>query len=183
MYITFALVFVGLLLQSEFANNDTPLYDGLYKVVTMNNDTLNLLSLGTKQLNIFVQRYGCHTCYIHIDNVLKRVNRKYGKKFTVNLIVRCENNIISRNYIKDYILDIISPDNIFFDIHKEHNIDYQQEVKEGLFGKYNVKYTPGLLLINGNSLKYHSYKDIFGKGYVDVEKIIEDVITKELLSN
>lgn len=183
MYILIAFIFLVLHSPNEFANINKPDSDNLYNVVTINNDTINLLSLSKKQINIFVQQYGCHNCYIQIDNVLKRINKNYGKRFIVNLIIRCGNGIISRNYVKDYIVDFIKSDNIFFDIHNEMNIDYQQETKEGLFGKYNVKYTPELLFINGNNLKHYSYKDIFGNKHRNIEKIIAEIIIKELLSD
>lgn len=105
---------------------------------------------------ILFNRYNCFDCF----DKLKRDSLDNKDYF---IIVRCENNIIERKEILTLLKSVFANTNIYFDIHEEVDSWPPRSVKQGIFGLFNIVFTPAILVFNGALCNYYSFFDLFKK--------------------
>ena len=135
------------------------------KVKKIDGSYIQLMtSIANPAIIIFSSRNSCHDCYKKIKNSIDSFNKIKNTNVKVNIILQDHGNYQNReNY--EYMIDLISPADVYFDI-ENNNCD-----DESLFKKYKVELTPCVLLINKDKTKYIDNEELFGSG--DNNKIMK----------
>jgi len=122
--------------------------------------TLNSLTKSTNWIFILFNNYNCVDCVKELDTCLKRIQ---DTNLIKGVIVRCENNVIAKKEILAKIQKNLIGYSFFFDYHKLKDPWPPCNLKEGIFGYYKICQSPSILLANKYSIRFISYKDLFGK--------------------
>jgi hypothetical protein len=130
---------------------DTPI---VYRSITnFINDNGNK----SKTIIVFSSANTCSKCYENLETYLCKENE--SKDYLFILVVRYINDLKLRNeFIKRYkVFDYC--DTIFF----ENSLDriIEDSPKSGIFGFFEIQYTPSILFIENQNITYLDYEAIF----------------------
>jgi hypothetical protein len=119
----------------------------------------NLLKENTPSAIVFYSNYSCHDCFYDVKDAIEEIDN-------VNkvVLIRCNNSILQRREMMQGTQKIFgSKWRIFFDIHESEDIWPPNNLKEGLFGYYNVSKTPAVILTYKDSVLFIPFKKTVNK--------------------
>ncbi|MFC2130556.1 hypothetical protein ACFLSQ_03900 [Bacteroidota bacterium] len=108
------------------------------------------------ELIIFKNYSACHLCFWKIKRTLE--------KFRIDeycFISRTSDNIISKKIVIEYIESIFDTSIIYFDTLDEVTVLSHEGYHGGYFGKYKIRKTPAILIIQKNKVFFYGYDDLF----------------------
>lgn len=118
-----------------------------FTVLNIELDTIQLFNIKRRKVMlIFANNYGCLDCFNTINTIISKNEIDTSKVF-IAIVGRVNNSPSAKkdliNSLKER-MPLISK--IYFDIHSEDDAFPPTNPMEGLFGKFNIKRTPAVLL-------------------------------------
>lgn len=109
---------------------------------------------------VLYHNFNCFKCFYEIKNDIDSIKNE-NKDFDYIVVIRCQNDIVSKLEIYKELAKIFDKDKLFFDIHNSEDKWAISKFEEGLFSLFSIKYTPALIKKENNSFIYYPYNSIF----------------------
>jgi hypothetical protein len=171
MKLVFLLIFTLL-----FVNNSNSLidYEKLknFKILSIANDTIKFRSILKKNtMIIFYNNYSCADC---LKNLISSSKTTYKNQFNIVMIIRSDENIVSRKIDLTRVNNKFKIKKILFDCNKGIDSWPPKNLEGGLFGFFKIEKTPAVLMcINFNKIHYFSYEKLSSNNFL-IENLINN---------
>jgi hypothetical protein len=154
-YKLLCFIIIGLLL------NINKLAAVQFSVIDIHNKIYNLFDKlnNKKYIVILYSDYNCLECMKKIEAEMKEVISN-DSILDYCVLIRCNNDIIDKRNNLNKVKKLFTTKKIFFDIHYNYDNWPPLNLDEGIFGIYNVTYTPSLVILYQNRVYYISYNEI-----------------------
>lgn len=168
IYIILIIIFLSLFqicLSEKIVVNDVLKND---IVLSSSEDSVTIL--------VFANNPCCHDCFLKLNKVLQQIKLS-DSPVRIYAVISTQSDIVSRKLGRNYFRDLIKVDSIYYDI-IDNYVAQDSLKKQSLFGHYNIRYTPAVLLVFKDESIFISLKDLQNSGYGIVKEIVAKLLKK-----